>query len=34
MNNPLPLTHGAAGDLPTGCHIVHRMKQAGATHLR
>jgi len=32
--NTLPLTHGAAGDPPTGCHSsVHRMKQAGATPL-
>jgi hypothetical protein len=30
----LPLTHGAAGDPPTGRHtVVHRMKQAGATPL-
>jgi len=30
--NTLPLTHGAAGDPPTGRHtVVHRMKQAGAT---
>ena len=29
--DPLPLTHGAAGDPPTGRHkVVHRMKQAGA----
>jgi hypothetical protein len=32
--NTLPLTHGAAGDPPTGRHtVVHRMKQAGATPL-
>jgi hypothetical protein len=30
----LPLTHGAAGDPPTGRHtVVHRMKQAGAPSL-
>jgi len=34
MKTPLPLTHGAAGDPPTGRHkVVHRMKQAGATPL-